>query len=697
MEQKLKVLVPRLNDESVEVDTNNIEVALTKQSLDILSLETRFNPVSSIISLPNSKKNQFIFEQLNDVRERLSGVANKELSASLENQGIKIVDRGRLRIIKGSQEKFEAILTDDGDFVYSAMEALTWEDLWPELFGAAGETFYDFPASGNNFVGRWYDEVIAAMLNLAAGNAATKGFGYGAAKTMSDGRNDYAVGTNTTYPYSLCAPVVFVLDFLSRLETAMNLTFSSPILIDSNFANAVVPLEELKVTERMSEYSKVIYNVTTPKNINASAPIGFVNLNVLYSKYNQVIAVDDGTNTYSFFTALANTEIPVITSQASNKRYGKGTYSIRVKGVGNFTNAALWIYARNGVLSTNGNYDIELFREVVPTNFDVEVQHEFPLLDGATYKLDDYIDFIVFVQGMVGGTQNGVASLELEVKLNEQPIQPYNPVDWAGLIPFDKPIDMFKALQKQYGFTPSWEKYTRTCFLRPFSEVFGIGEDVSDYVDWEKADVSIGWDSLARNNYVQFKDDTAPANIQVVGEALVDEATILEFDFEKTLPSSIGALGYVDVATLEYHKGPFDFPAPKVLGFESGSGSAGTKICLLTSGPQDLTVNFLRLMPLNEAQWGTFNPTAWNGYKVLRTLNINHAQYIKDTYYASLERFYSHPRKVSVPIHLPPEIFRRYDPMKLWFIKRANSYFFVQRISNYLPNKPATAELILLD
>jgi hypothetical protein len=81
----------------------------------------------------------------------------------------------------------------------------------------------------------------------------------------------------------------------------------------------------------------------------------------------------------------------------------------------------------------------------------------------------------------------------------------------------------------------------------------------------------------------------------------------------------------------------------------------------------------------------------------LRTLNLNNENYILANYYGGLERFYTHPRRVSVPIHLPPEIFRRYDTMRLIFINQANSWFFIERISNYLPNKAARAELILVD
>lgn len=692
MEQKLSVIIPR-EGKTIDIDTNGVEVALTKQSLDVLRLETRFNPVSSIIEIPNSKKNQYLFEHLNDVRERLTGVANKELEATLENGGVRIVDRGRLKIIKANNQRFEALLTDDADFVTAILQPLEWSDLWPELYGSLGQTFFSFPAITPE--GRWYDEAIDSRLNLGAD---AFGFAWGVGRTLSDSLNTLLNVNAITYPFALCAPFLFVKSFFDRLSTAAGLTFSSPLLADNNFLNAVVPLESLEVTERMSEYSANSFNITTPKNQNGIPPGLFTNVNILYAK-NGSSTIDTGSGIFAF--SGTPTEIEILPSGAG-KQYGKGTYNIRVKGTGNFTSAGLYIVARNGVLSTSGNYDVILFDSGVSTEFDVEVSHEFTLLNGATYKLDDYIDFVVFLVNMTGGTNDGVSNFELDVRLAEGQMNPYNPVDWTGLLPFERPIDMFKAVQKQFGFTVSWEKYTKTCFLRLFSEIWSTAnrEDFSEYVDWSQADISIGWDSLARNNYLRFSgENSGGANIQVSGDALAVEETILEFDFEKTNGLPISVFNLTDISELIYHTGDFDFPNIYDLGFEAGTGSVGTKICLLTEGALDVSVEFIRLMPLTNpsTNWSTFVNKGYQSYKVLRTLNLNSENYILANYYGGLERFYTHPRRVSVPIHLPPEIFRRYDTMRLVFIEQANSWFFIERISNYLPNKAARAELILVD
>jgi hypothetical protein len=695
MEQKLSVIIPR-EGKTIDIDTNDVEVALTKQSLDVLRLETRFNPVSSIIEIPNSKKNQYLFEHLNDVRERLTNVANKELEATLENGGVRIVDRGRLKIIKANNQRFEALLTDDADFVTAILEPIEFSDLWPELYGSLGQTFFSFPAI--NPEGRWYDEAIDARLNLGAD---AFGFAWGVGRTLSDSVNTLVNVNTRTYPFALCAPFLFVKTFFDRLATSAGLTFSSPLLADNNFLNAVVPLESLDVTERMSEYSANSFNITSPKNQNGTILFPWQNVNILYAK-NGSSTIDTGSGTIGFTGTTSQIEIVASTLISSGKQYGKGTYNIRVKGTGNFNSAIMFIAARNGVLSTSGDYDVILFADVVSTQFDVEVSHEFPLFNGATYKLDDYIDFVVILVNMTGGANNGVSNFELDVRLAEGQMNPYNPVDWTGLLPFERPIDMFKAVQKQFGFTVSWEKYTKTCFLRPFSEIWNTAgrEDFTEFVDWSQADISIGWDSLARNNYLRFSgEDSGGANIQVSGDALAAEETILEFDFEKTNGLPISVFNLTDIAQLIYHTGDFDFPNIYDLGFEAGTGSVGTKICLLTEGALDVSVEFIRLMPLTNptANWSTFVNKSYQSYKVLRTLNLNNENYILANYYGGLERFYTHPRRVSVPIHLPPEIFRRYDTMRLIFINQANSWFFIERISNYLPNKAARAELILVD
>jgi len=255
-------------------------------------------------------------------------------------------------------------------------------------------------------------------------------------------------------------------------------------------------------------------------------------------------------------------------------------------------------------------------------------------------------------------------------------------VDPAYYLPSIKQSDFVKAICNIFGLVPDYDPLTKTVTLWNINDIYTnkpIAKDWSDYLSIDDEQLTFRLD-YARLNNLKWKanEDVSQGNgdafIAAIDKNLTKEKTLFELPFsfsdEVTHQSEpMARIGWYETIPDSTEYKARDSVSPRLVTREAMSIAAQ-----ITDG----------------STYSLTNSQAYAARSFPLDLNVSVA------YNDAIVRMLRNTKVLTLKFNLPVQIVVDLDHSIPIYLQQYSDYFFVKKVSNYMPNRICTVELIRL-
>jgi hypothetical protein len=645
-----------INNNRIDLFTKDA-IALTKQINDIAEIQKRQADYTNRFSIPKTPNNMAIAEMLNVVGNT-STRPYKYSNASIISNGITITDSGIALIQETkNREEYDVIIYAGNYDLYSRIKDKYITDLdWSDLL----HTF-----NYANWKNSWSN---------------TEGYVYALAETLDGRLSYYTNGTPSggiRIDLSKQFPFVFVHTIWSRIFEEAGLTYSGDIFSEPLF------LEEIALAAR--DYTK---DITT-----------------LFDKFK-------GNTTYTppylewFFETppispvLQKIDIGNITIPSDNFNITTDKYTVAESGNYQFTMKAnmgieaiefvrFKIYV-NGVLRQTESYAINIANYFY-TTYNFELTTNILLVEGDEvefyYELDNlFINYAIAVR--IGYFIITVMQTSREV------VQYGSTIDFSKLLPKIKQIDFLKAIMQQFGMIYKLNNDGSYSFITINELLKGTAgkDNYTQKINREKSELySIG--NSGKKNYFkyQYSDNDkitagyADKTIEIDIDNITEEVDLI--------PSIIEAAGdyilYDNWQTIS-----------SVHAYENTETDNTAVPRYKLNGNNKLVIARKVMHVVDYYTVGNGNiyiTFEFNKNQAVAQFKDFHWSELSDLYYTEYIKIIQKPLKKVVQFWLTPIDIYFLDMFKIIYLEQYQSYFYLNKVSNFQAGKLTDCEIIKIN
>jgi hypothetical protein len=630
---------------------SSFSVAQTKQANDIANLTTRNSNYTQNIKLPRTAKNTNILLKAGLIGNN-SKLPYEKVRANLidTDTGLHLIYNGWAVLNETTNNDYNLTIYDGSIDFYRAIENITITD--------CGISALNHIKSLANIIGTWTDLDTPYRYILADYN----------------GNNIFEGKVNIDYQ----VPSASVNFLWQRIFDFIGFTYSGSIFNHEKFLDLWLTfpkptgeLEPNRVLINEQNSSDVSYQVYTNSN-NAQLQYTAYNLDIFRENFNNVRAFLNNTNQWTFITSPVNTAIP---TQSFIRILEDGVYSIALSGTGGKTFRLVVLNNIDELVSTqdftseiifNASENDKVFCRVVTPS-------------GQIYA-DDPTGISVFPLVAIGNPN--LDALEIDFNF----IDGYA-VNFEEIFIDFKVSDFIREILVRFSLTPFKDKFSNHIDFLTLEELLqNVNVD-----NWEGKYLSTLSEKYTFGNYAKrnnlkykYNDEGASHNdgfIEIENENLKEQVNLFQsliyspeknktnvFPFQSNV-YKIWEREIKDDSTVEYKDLENRF-------YFQRSERVNSSIPLIS----ELT---------SDEATGTF-------YYKESYFRLKFNEVISD-FYRSTKSIFDKSKLLTINAYLKPYDVANLDFKKLIYIPQRGSYYLINKVSNFIKNRPCKVELIEVD
>lgn len=676
-------------DEKLDLNAEAV-IALTKQVADLKKLTVIRSDFTNTLTIPLTDNNRRILQN-SQVVVSTTDIPYERIPVSVYQDGVQLITYG-YGVIDEAGDTFKLVIYDGNIDWTTALGTLRLEDLdftdaIHEWTLATIENAHQFPGNGLYC----YPPVVTGQRDLTAVNF-TQAF-----------VPPYLFNVAFMRPYTYMKEVLF------RIFDQIGYTLQGDILSDQRYQAAIVELSRFDWSKKWYR-GRYYENTTTYLCQRAQTGSGVRYGYLRFQDETNDLATLSGLDCRLFSQKLSPvlnepyTELSLFAGTFINS-VKPGRYRIRLTldlNVLGSVNVAGTLYGASSVqyvvessvtmtmvqgftnLFTNNTtttieFDIEAdpfvaparfwLRSTAPNPLAVIDNFQFNLLPGTRMEVVDFFGSGVFTYG--------------------------NPVNIAYNLPDMTQVDYVKAMCNMFGVAPVGDAVDKTVKLVAWNDLDALkplAVDWSSKLDTNKpAPIKPRLDGWARENdfnYAADPDGFVPVGfgdgeIMVADEWLPERRVAVQLPFSATQDNEQGfpfvyrCSEFYDITdpTRETH---FTREGPARILMSRWTTGTTLQVAMPSTGVPIITI-------INNYQDAYFIETNRKG--------LDWEELLAD-YYPFVELFTNQPKQVTAELLLTPVDIQRFNPFVPVYISKFSSYFFVNKITNWVKGKTCKVELI---
>lgn len=647
------------------IDNNRIDlftkdaIALTKQINDIAEIRKRQADYTNRFSIPKTPNNMAIAEMLNVVGNT-STKPYKYSNASIISNGITITDSGIALIQETKNRQAYDVIIYAGNYdLYSRIKDKYITDLdWSDL-----EHLFDKYAYQANSVVTTIEDYIYPILETL------------------DGRLTKTTTSLLRVDLNYQVPCVFVKAIWRRIFEEAGLEYSGDFFTDNETYNK-------EVVPACRNWAKDITD-----------PLDFFKGNNPLEPNAEISA---GTDSIVNHIVWANTNI----SPSPNFSTATGKYTVPEDGTYLFTLrsrlAISYLHIQqfrvtiNGVVSgtfSRAELNIELVFGVLIRETNLQLEHQL--------RTGDVIEFFTdfYDGGPINATELEITNYELEIQQTKrEPIAYDSVIDFSKWLPKIKQIDFLKAIMQQYGLIYQRDATGKIKFIT-IDELLNKVGGISDYTKKLHAENSetyrIG--SFFKNNYFRYEyhesdrigTDYADSSFPIDIDDLEEEGDLVDSIIQASGDWLLFD-GWEKIASIHaYRNSESDVTKPPIFTINDNNklqtivlDAAPTEAIQIYDSLSDTVLEDL-IYSADTLAVGKFLPLHW--------------ETLKTEYYSKYITTVQKPVSKKVSLWLTPIDIYFLDMFKVVYLEQYQSFFYLNKVSNFQAGKLSECELIKIN
>lgn len=627
----------------VQLETLTTDLPINKQRNDIAELKDRQGDYSQAISLPMIAKNCDFFGYINSFTA-VSDLRRRKYDCRLFFDGIEIAGAGSyLKIIRITDYFEVQILGAESAFIKSLNDSeKTINDLGlTEALMRSASAIYNSNPANDVFFG-----ISDFQLDLNS--------------IASFDRNTETLYAKTLFPF-----VNFKLILDRILFENGNYSLVSNVTDQKEYLNSCIPLAKMNPLDFGLVDSLFYFNGQT------------VDFTTQLRKDLFYWTVD------GFWTIPPDVNNPADEYMCDYNVRFPGKYTFQL-----YINLTTVEYLGNPTAFKISIDDIEVFKVESTENLSIQtlLVNEYLTLDltaESVVKFEIYNNLIVSRSYIVNGIQIKLTAFETESDNTEFSYGYIIPV--KGNLPVIKQSDFFKFFLQMFGLTISIDDKSKTIYAHSFKKVIdnkSIAKDWTSKHNTVTNNISHQIGEYCQENVIKYatenvgdRDFTDSSKFLIADEMIKEKITLIEFIFE--------SVENYDFKTNKYCK-------IKWLNGSKIEGTINPKLCIVS----DTTV---QIGYLKDDTHDYITPELF----VIGTKNVTDgiditAQGLQDKYYGDLiSKCLQDIRFIEdVEFLLDAIDIQEYDPFVPIYLQQYSSYFYINKIKNFIAGKLTKVDLI---
>ena len=646
-----------INNERLDLQDRDV-VSLTKQINDIAEIQRRQADFTNRFTVRKTPTNMRIFEMLNTVGNT-STAPYKFADATIISDGITIAYRGTALVSETrNRNEYEVAIYAGNYDLFSRIDGKYITDLdWTDLSHTFNET---------NWISSWENEegYVYALAETLDGRLSN--YGYGA------GIGEVSIDIGKQFPW------MFVRTIWDRIFSEAGLSYDGAVFDSDDFRNEI-----LLAGRDFSKEVKTNYD-------NFEAVTAYPAPNGLEYYYD--------TPPISRITQQIDLDVSIVASV--NYDFPTDTYTVPESGTYQFTfKARLAVMALQYFrifIKVNGVTKLTLTEAYNQANPDYYLR-ELMLSGSLALTEGDSVTFFFYLDN----TRDDIA-LAVKVGFVIATIQQTSrtarfystTIDFSECLPKVKQIDFLKAIMQQYGLVYKQNNDGSFSFAR-IEDILSGRYGVVDLTEKLHEEVSETYQISSPGKTNTFKYQYSDAD--KLGTGYADDEFMLDFDNIPTentvMDSPIEAAGdfltydaWQKIASVHgYNNTESDSTKPP--GYQLNDNSR-----MVTAKKAMHYVEYMAYG--NDSSYIGFDFAQMQAVAQFKDL---HWSVLTEKYYAKWIAMMSKPVKKKVKVWFTPVDIYQLDMFQIAYFEQYQSYFYINKVNNFVAGKPTELELIKIN